>query len=284
MKTTFIAALVGWFLTSAHAANMAYIEVNSNRVENAECYIDSNQQPFFKMVSIFAANINGSDPNKPVIYLNPQVASTVSSTQIQHLHQKGIKVLVTLLGNHQNAGWSCMTNANAAEKFADDVVNFVNQYELDGIDIDDEYSKCEINNYSMIMMAKAIKSHPGFKGKLLTKALYNDYNYFKSSYQEHKLSDYLDYGWEMTYSNNDFMGRLKTYIQLGMSMSKLMIGANTGRAYPDPYEVGEFTAQHQLTGMMVYNVKNDSQSYLSALQKGISKGSEVVDVLPGCLQ
>ncbi|MBA3662256.1 MAG: hypothetical protein H0W64_11030 [Gammaproteobacteria bacterium] len=285
MKITMVAILLGFFTASAHAANMAYIEVNSNRFENVGCYVDSDKkQPFFQIASIFAANINGNDPNKPVIYLNPQVTATLSSSQVQRLHEKGIKVLVTLLGNHQNAGWACMTNASAAKKFASDVVNFVNQYKLDGIDIDDEYSKCATNNYSMIMMAQAIKTHPGFKGKLLTKALFADYSHFKSNYQGHKLSEYLDFGWEMTYSNSDLMGRLKTYIQSGMSTSKLMIGAQTGKRYPDAFEIGKFTAQNQLAGMMVYDVKKNSQLYLSELQKGNSNGRVTVDVLPGCLK
>lgn len=284
MKLTFITALLSSIVSSANAGNMAYVEVNANRFENVGCYINSdNKQPFFKMAAIFAANINGSDSNAPIIYLNPEVTATLKSNQIQHLHQKGIKVLVTLLGNHQNAGWSCMADPVAADKFADEVVNFINQYDLDGIDIDDEYSKCASNNYSLIMMAKAIKTHPGFQGKLLTKALYGDYNYFKSSYQGHTLSEFLDYGWEMTYSYSDFMGRLKPYIQSGMPASHLMIGAWAGKSYPDTFEIGKFTAQNQLAGMMVYDVKNDSQSYLSSLEKGINNGRVAVEAVPGCL-
>src|SRR5687768_14191887 len=117
MKKVFISVLMGCFSTTIHATNIAYVEVNSNRFENAGCYVDSNTKiSFFQIASIFAANINGNDPNSPFIYLNPQVTSTLSSSQVQHLHRKGIKVLVTLLGNHQNAGWACMTDASAANK------------------------------------------------------------------------------------------------------------------------------------------------------------------------
>jgi len=282
-KKIFIAALFA-FCSNVYAANMAYVEVNSNRFENAGCYIDSNtKQPFFQMAAIFAANINGEYPNSPVIYLNPQVTSTLSSSQVQHLQQKGIKVLVTLLGNHQNAGWACMTDAKAAEKFADDVVAFVKKYNLDGIDIDDEYSECATNEYSLIMMAKAIKTHPGFKNKLLTKALFDDYRYFEASYQGHKLSEYLDYGLEMTYFDSDLMGRLKQYVVTGMSMSSLMVGGFAGSYYPNPSEIGKFTAKNQLAGMMVFDVQNNSQPYLSELQKGFTDGNSSVEVLSNCL-
>jgi chitinase len=284
LAITFLIGLLASLSTNVYAVNMAYVEVNSNRFENASCYINSeNQKPFFQIAAIFAANINGNNPNEPVIYLNEQVAATLQSKQIQHMHDKGIKVLVTLLGNHQNAGWACMTDATAAERFANVIVNFIDRYQLDGIDIDDEYSKCATNNYSMIMIAKALKSHPGFKNKLLTKALYKDYDYFKSSYQGHKLSEYLDYGWEMTYSNGDFMGRLKPYTQTGMAMTNLMIGAWPGKTYPDAYEIGKFSAQKQLAGMMVYDVKINSQSYLTQLQRGFSNNRDTVNASPGCL-
>ena len=51
-------------LGSAYATNMAYVEVNSNPLQNMGCYIRSdNNKPYIDMVAIFAANINGKSPN-----------------------------------------------------------------------------------------------------------------------------------------------------------------------------------------------------------------------------
>lgn len=284
-RYSYIAALLGVWTVSGNAANFAYVEVNSNRFENAGCYIDSvTRQPFFQMASVFAANINGNNPNEPIIFLNPQVSETLQSSQVKNLRKKGIKVLVTLLGNHQNAGWSCMTDVAAAKIFADNIVKFVNQYDLDGIDIDDEYSKCTTNNYSMIMVAQAIKAHPGFQGKLLTKALYGDYDYFQAKYKGRKLSEYLDYGMEMTYSEDDFMGRLQPYIKAGMPFSRLMLGTDTKRSFPDPFEIGKFTARYTLAGLMAFDVNTNSLDHLSTLQQGYSNNRATVDVEPGCLK
>ena len=272
------------FAANAQAVNMAYVEVNSNYFANARCFINSNKQSFFGMASIFAANINGKNPNQPEIYLNPQVTQTLNSSQIDEMHAQGIKVLLTILGNHQNAGWACTTDEKAALNFADDVANLVEQYHLDGIDIDDEYSKCATNSTSLIMMAKAIKSHPKFKGKLLTKALFNDIQYFNASYQGHHLSDYLDYGFEMTYFSGDFNNRLAPYQQAGMSMKQLMIGGNANSMSPDPYKMGEFSRAKQSAGVMVYDIKKEMiKQYIPQLQKGLTDGQSTVSVIEGCL-
>jgi hypothetical protein len=264
---------------------MSYVEVNSNRLENVGCYIRSDtQQPFFSVTSIFAGNINGSDPNQPVIYFNDHVVATLQSSQVHNLQKQGIKVLMTLLGNHQNAGWACMTDERAAKKFARKIVAMVNQYELDGVDIDDEYSTCATNNYSMIMLAKAIKSNPRFKGKLLTKALFSDADYFQSSYKGHRLAEYLDYGWEMTYSSSNFDGRLSVYLQNGMTADQLMIGGWASTSYPDPYQIGQYTVKKSLAGSMVYDVTRFSQQYLTQLLRGQISSPVDMNVQPGCLQ
>ncbi len=271
------------FVVNSFAVNMSYVEVNSNSLSNVGCYVRaSNNKPYFDMVSIFAANINGANPDYPKIYLNPQVKSTILSSQIKNLQNKGIKVLATLLGNHKNAGWSCMNNQLDIDKFANQVVEFANQYNLDGIDIDDEYSDCSTDDTSLIRIAEAIKTNPAFAGKLLTKALFSDKKYFKASYNGHKLADYLDYGWEMSYGSNDFDDRLSTYFHNGMTANKLMIGGWTQSSDPSPRDIGQYTANNNLAGVMVYDVNNNSQNYLSALAMGQYK--DQIQVLPNCLQ
>lgn len=133
------------------------------------------------------------------------------------------------------------------------------------------------------MIAQAIKSNPAFKGKLLTKALFNDYYYFKESYNGHKLSEYLDYGWEMSYSNGNFDGRLTQYLQNGMTADRLMLGGWASRFYPDPFAIGQYSVNNHLAGMMVYDITKTSQDYLSRLLR--SENDQLrLDVLPGCLQ
>lgn len=160
----------------------------------------------------------------------------------------------------------------------------MNKYQLDGIDIDDEYSSCTPNNYSMIMLTQAIKTNPNFKGKLLTKALYDDADYFAASYQGHTLAEYLDYGWEMSYYGTDFSSRLAFYLQNGMTTNNLMIGGWMILSVPSPLSIGQYTAQNNLPGAMVYNITTTTQTYLSQLFNGETGGQGGVNVTPQCLQ
>ena len=137
-SVAFLCALasVSVYAADSPLFNLAYVEVNDNKLANAGCYIRSdNGHPLFDMVSIFAANINGTEPDQPVIYFNPRVDELLNNTnQVSILQNKGIKVLLTLLGNHQNAGWACMTDERAIQAFANNVVETVVKYKLDGIE------------------------------------------------------------------------------------------------------------------------------------------------------
>jgi GH18 family chitinase len=272
-------------LALGEPTNVAYVEVNSNALANAGCYVrTATNQPYFGMVSIFAANINGDSPDAPVLYLNPNVKAVLNSAQIEDLHTKHIKVLLTILGNHKKAGWACMTDEGSAKAFADSMVELVKRYNLDGIDIDDEYSSCKTNNTSLIMLAEAIKSNPDFSGKLLTKALFSDTRYFQDTYKGHKLAEYLDYGFEMSYTTSYFQKRLQVYLANGMTNEKLMLGGWTQKEFPSPVELGAYSRNNNLAGVMIYDVTKlkTTETYLSSVAMG--EYNETVNVLPGCLK
>ncbi len=93
------------------------------------------------MAIIFAANINW-DGSKAVLYDNENVQRTLddAATQIRPLQAKGIKVSLSILGNHQGAGIANFPTQAAAEDFAAQVSATVAKYGLDGVDLDDEYS------------------------------------------------------------------------------------------------------------------------------------------------
>jgi CHASE2 domain-containing sensor protein len=83
----------------------AYVEVNSNSFHNPGCYTyGSPAKQVFSFAVIFAANINADANGKPVLYFNPQVQSTLNSGNVAYLRSLGIKVLLDVLGNHENAG------------------------------------------------------------------------------------------------------------------------------------------------------------------------------------
>ena len=120
--------------------SIAYVEVNSNDLANVGRYTLDDGSPVFDVAIIFAANIN-YDGTNAYLHLNEQVQATLddAATQIRPLQEKGIKVTLSLLGNHQAAGFANFPSQAAAEAFADQVANVVETYDLDGVDIDDEW-------------------------------------------------------------------------------------------------------------------------------------------------
>jgi len=121
--------------------SVAYVEVNDNELANVGHYTLKNGAPVFDIALIFAANIN-YDGTKAQLYLNDQVQQTLddAATQIRPLQKKHIRVELSILGNHQGAGFANFPTKTAAADFARQVTAVVNRYHLDGVDLDDEYA------------------------------------------------------------------------------------------------------------------------------------------------
>ena len=122
--------------------SVAYVEVNNNSMVNVGKYtLASGGANVFDIAVIFAANIN-YDGSNAYLSFNPQVQSVLDNvaTQVRPLQAQGIKVELSILGNHQGAGFANFPSQSAAAAFAQQLSNAVTQYGLDGIDFDDEYA------------------------------------------------------------------------------------------------------------------------------------------------
>lgn len=120
-----------------------FVEVNDESILNmGEYTMKKSGKPFFDVVSIFAANINvDSETGRVHIFCNDQVSFLLKNADkiIRPLQAKGIKVNLTLLGNHDEAGMGNLSQAAAAD-FAKELKAYMDIYGLDGVDFDDEYS------------------------------------------------------------------------------------------------------------------------------------------------
>lgn len=127
--------------TKAGPTSIAYVEVNNDQLANVGRYQLTNGANAFDVAIIFAANINW-DGSKAVLYNNENVQRTLddAATQIRPLQAKGIKVSLSILGNHQGTGIANFPTQQAAADFAAQVSATVAKYGLDGVDLDDEYS------------------------------------------------------------------------------------------------------------------------------------------------
>lgn len=128
---------------------VAYVEVNNNSMLNVGKYeLAQGGGNVFDIGVIFAANINYDTATKSAyLYFNPNVQNVLDhvSTQVRPLQAKGIKVLLSILGNHQGAGFANFPSQQAAAAFAKQLSDAVTKYGLDGVDFDDEYAEYGTN-------------------------------------------------------------------------------------------------------------------------------------------
>ncbi|MDH6251835.1 hypothetical protein M2347_001562 [Chryseobacterium sp. H1D6B] len=198
------------FLVNAQQLNplgICYVEVNNSNMLNAGSYtLQNSNRQLFDVAIIFAANINYDvSKNRAYISSNNNVTKVLNDvdTYVKPLQQKGIKVLLDILGNHQGAGICNFPNREAARDFARQIANTVYTYGLDGVDLDDEYADYgnngtgAANNSSFVMLLQELKI--AMPDKLIT-------FYFigpattRQSYNGDMAENYIDYGWNAYYS------------------------------------------------------------------------------------
>lgn len=225
-KSTLLIAGLMAFLASfgaSAARNVVFLNNPSPQdVRNVGGFVvNSTGRPFFSDLVLFAANINGSAPDNPVLFYNSQMSTILDNNIdiIRQLQSKGIKVQISYLGNHQNAGWSCRMTAQTTSRLAAAMVADVIKYDLDGINVDDEYSRCSGDAPSFYSVLRAIKTNPYFSGKTLSKALWSDASYFRAP---NNAADQLTEGYEMTYAGS--VSYLQPYVGYGMQKSALFLG------------------------------------------------------------
>lgn len=126
-----------------------YFEVNDTNPLNALEFLTESGKYYFDHVVLFAANINW-DPVKKRVYLanNPNVQFLLDNNEeyLQPLRRAGIKVILSILGNHDEAGVAQLSDMGARE-FAKELAAYCRAYNLDGVAFDDEYSdNPDLNN------------------------------------------------------------------------------------------------------------------------------------------
>ena len=124
--------------------SVVYIEVNDANPLNAlELELSNTGKLLFDEVIIFSSNINW-DNLAGRVYLkhnqNVQFLLDHNEEFIQPLRRRGIKVILSVLGNHDIAG-PAQLSAMGAREFAKELAACCEAYNLDGVGFDDEYTQ-----------------------------------------------------------------------------------------------------------------------------------------------
>ena len=119
------------------------IEVNNvNPLMNLAFTLKNSGKPLFDHVVLFSSNIN-FDENTGRVYINHNENLTHilqnRDKYIKPLQDRGIKVSLSLLGNHDKSGVSNLSD-ETIKYFAQEIKRTCDAYGLDGVFYDDEYS------------------------------------------------------------------------------------------------------------------------------------------------
>ncbi|MBE7174891.1 MAG: chitinase [Mucilaginibacter polytrichastri] len=252
--------------------NVCYVEVNNYDIGNVGKYtLDGSGANVFDIGIIFAANINyDTNAQKAVLFFNPQVTSTLQNIgSIRTLQNKGIKVLLSILGNHQGAGVSNFPNQAAANDFAAQCADAVNTYGLDGIDIDDEYANYGANGTGQPNESSFVYFITELRRLLPDKIIsfyYIGPAISRQSYAGVTVGSKVDYAWNPYYSTysapnvpglgNDRLGPAAVDIT---ATSSATANSFASRTVSDGYGV-----------YLCYNLtNNNTQSYLNGITQAL---------------
>ncbi|MET4924710.1 endo-beta-N-acetylglucosaminidase family protein [Streptomyces sp. PSRA5] len=186
--------------------SVAYVEVNNHSMLNVGKYtLAGSGDNVFDVAVIFAANINYDTGTKAAyLHFNENVRRVLdnAATEIRPLQNKGIKVVLSVLGNHQGAGFANFPTQQAASAFAKQLSDTVAKYGLDGIDFDDEYAQYgnngtgQPNDSSFVHLVTALRAN--MPNKIIS--LYNiGPAASRLSYGGVDVSSKFDYAWNPYY-------------------------------------------------------------------------------------
>lgn len=184
---------------------VAYVETNNYDIRNyGNLVLRGSRLPVFDFVVLFAANMNyDAIEGRRYISFNDKLQPIIQHPEIyiKPLTDRGIKVIIDILPNHQGVGYLNFQSYEEALDFAREAKMWTDKLGIDGWDIDEEYagygkSPLEIvdREMSALWMAKAFKEV--MPDKLLTHYEFN--SPFSAGLKDadgKEAIDYLDYSW-----------------------------------------------------------------------------------------
>lgn len=119
------------------------MEVNDTNPLNNLCFtLKDSGKPLIDIVILFSGNINyNNETGRVYNYNNPNVQHLLDNREkyLKPLQDRGIKVVLGILGNHDRSGVANLSKTTA-QAFAKEMKAVSEAYKLDGFFFDDEYS------------------------------------------------------------------------------------------------------------------------------------------------
>lgn len=218
-----------------------------------------------------------------------------SQTNVQQLQAAGIKVLLSFLGS-EGYGWDGISDPHDFAQWVQK--NVIEEYGLDGIDIDNEFSGLS-DPQSFMNTIGTLRGE--LSGSLLTKPLWADSEYFTISVAQGYpnagayLGQLLDFGCSMAYGYGfeSQIAFIQSYHDIevngenvGMDWNQLAIGVQAGppgqswmTGIDEVYKLAQWCVEPAsptkeippILGMMLFTFSQDIQQFTYSPQNSPSK-------------
>lgn len=180
------------------------MEVNDTNPLNNLCFtLKGSGKPLIDMVILFSANINYSEETGQVyVYNNPNVQHILDNRAkyLKPLQDRGMKVVLGILGNHDRSGVANLSESTA-KLFAKELKNVCDAYKLDGIFYDDEYSAYQypapegfVNPSYDAAARLCYETKQAMPDRLVCAYVYGRTSYFTNPIDGVKAGEFVDYG------------------------------------------------------------------------------------------
>lgn len=189
----------------------SFIEVNdTNPLNNLNFTLKKSGKPLVDIVVLFSANMNYDDVNDKVyVHMNSNVQHLLTNRAkyLQPLKEKGIKILLGIMGNHDRSGIASLSAARS-KLFAKELKETCEKYDLDGVFFDDEYSKYATPPSSGFVVPSndaaarlSYETKLAMPDKLVTVYVYTKTASFPNPVEGTKAGNFVDYAIH-DYGNN----------------------------------------------------------------------------------
>lgn len=204
------------------------MEVNDTNPLNNLCFtLKESGKPLIDMVILFSANINYNPENGRVyVFNNENVQHLLDNREkyLKPLQDRGIKVVLGILGNHDRSGVANLS-VEAAQEFAKEMKAMADAYHLDGFFFDDEYSAYQTpvppgfvtpsNDAAARLMYEAKKVMPD---KLMCAYVYSRTANFPNPIDGVYAGDFVDWGIHDYGGSYDLSSRYPGLQKSGMAL------------------------------------------------------------------
>jgi hypothetical protein len=190
--------------------------------------------PYPAYVNLFAGNLSKKDDGSVGIDIASTIIEPLKAGVGKQLQAQGSKVVLSILNaqDRSSVGWSTMTAAQNAQ-LCDAIESIKSTYNIDGIDIDDEFMDVPGSPQNFYNTISAIRAK--FPNLVISNPIY-DFGDQEKYRNYPNLANLMTYCATMNYGDDydDIIELVQTFNGCGIPMAKLYAGVQPGPPADSP--------------------------------------------------